>query len=181
MGAAALLLAASVFLSRVLGYLRDIALANRLGVGNETDAYYAAFQIPDILNHLLAGAAFAIALIPLYARIRDSRGEAAAARLFATVHGTVGLVSVGATLVLWVFTDGLIAFQFPGFDPPTQALAGRLTRIVLPAQIFFVTGGIVRAVLMAEGRFLAQALAPLIYNACIIAGGLLTGTAEGFA
>jgi putative peptidoglycan lipid II flippase len=181
LGAAALLLAASISLSRVLGYLRDVALANRLGVGSEADAYYAAFQIPDILNHLLAGAAFSIALIPLYARIRDNRGEEEAARLFATVLGTVGLASVAATLALWVFADGLIAFQFPGFDLPTGALAGKLTRIVLPAQIFFVTGGIVRAVLMAEGRFLAQALSPLIYNACIIAGGLLAGRAEGFA
>ena len=55
-----------------------------------------------------------------------------------------------------------------GFDPERRALAVRLTRILLPAQIFFVTGGILRAVLMAHGRFRTQAAAPLIYNICPI-------------
>jgi putative peptidoglycan lipid II flippase len=52
---------------------------------------------------------------------------------------------------------------------------------VLPAQIFFVTGGVVRAVLMAHGRFRTQAAAPLLYNGGIIVGGLVTGDIEGFA
>jgi putative peptidoglycan lipid II flippase len=50
---------------------------------------------------------------------------------------------------------------------------------VLPAQIFFVTGGIVRAALMAHGRFGAQALAPLVYNVCIIGFGLVLGERHG--
>ena len=68
--------------------------------------------------------------------------------------------------------------------PETRALTVRLTRIVLPAQIFFVIGGLVRAVLMANDRFATQALAPLVYNLGIIAGGMLLGGAigaEGFA
>ena len=180
-GAIASLLAASVLLSRLLGYLRDVALADRVGAGAEADAYYAAFQIPDLLNYLLAGGALAIAFIPLYTRIRDSRGEAAAERLFANILGTIGSVSLVATVALWVYAEALIALQFPHFDAATSALTVRLTRIVLPAQVFFLTGGIARAVLMAHGRFGAQALAPLVYNAVVIAGGLATGTPEGFA
>ena len=60
----------------------------------------------------------------------------------------------------------------------------RLTRIVLPAQIFFITGGILRAALMSQGRFATQALAPLLYNGAIIIGGLAFADqigAEGFA
>jgi len=96
----------------------------------------------------------------------------------------VGLASVALTAILWIWAEPLVAFQFRGFDPETQALTARLTRIVLPAQIFFVTGGIIRAVLMAHGRFGAQAAAPIVYNAAIIAGGLLFGRTrgvEGFA
>ena len=181
LGSIAALLAASVFLSRVVGYLREMALANQLGAGNHTDAYYAAFQIPDLLNYLLAGGALSIAFLPFYSRTREHAGERAASRLFATVLGSMGAATVLATILLWLYADPLIRLQFPAFDPATQDLTIRLTRIVLPAQIFFVTGGIVRAVLMAEGRFLTHALAPLLYNACIIAGGLVTGNAEGFA
>jgi putative peptidoglycan lipid II flippase len=175
------MLAGSVLLSRVLGWARDLVLANQVGAGSEADAYYAAFQIPDIMNYLLAGGALSIAFLPLYTRVRDGRGEAEAERLFATVLGTIGLLTAVTTAVLWWQAEALVAFQFPRFAPETRALTTELTRIVLPGQFFFVTGGILGAVLMAEGRFGAQALAPLFYNASIIAGGLATGTAEGFA
>ncbi len=181
LGSVAALLAASVLLSRVVGYLREMALANRVGAGPETDAYYAAFQIPDLLNYLLAGGALSIAFLPFYTRTRERAGEAAASRLFATVLGTMGVATVTVTVLLWIFVEPLIRLQFPEFDPSTQELTTQLTRIVLPAQIFFVTGGIVRAVLMAEGRFATHALAPLLYNGCIIAGGFVTGSVEGFA
>jgi putative peptidoglycan lipid II flippase len=82
---------------------------------------------------------------------------------------------------LWLAAPDLIAFAFPKFSPETRELTVKLTRIVLPAQIFFLTGGLLRAVLMAHGRFGAQALAPVVYNGATIAGGLLTGSVEGFA
>lgn len=183
--AAALLLASSVLLSRVLGYAREALLAYRVGAGASTDAYYAAFQIPDLLNSLLAGGALSIAFLPLYTRHLAARDEAAADHLLATVLGTLTTVAAVATAVLWWFAEPLIALQFPRFDAPTQAMTVHLTRIVLPAQVFFIAGGIINATLFAHGRFGAAALAPLIYNAAIIAGGLLASQvsagAEGFA
>lgn len=181
LGAVAALLAASVFLSRVSGYLRDLVLANRAGAGAETDAYFVAFLLPDLLNYLLAGGALAIAFIPFYTRVREERGEEAAGHLFATILGTLGLLTLLGVAALFVFAESIVASQLTSFDAPTRALTLRLTRIMLPAQLFFVTGGILRAVLMAHGRFKAQAAAPLLYNVCIIAGGVLTGDVEGFA
>ena len=181
MKAAALLLAGSVLASRFIGYLREVALAHQVGVGPETDAFYTAFLIPDILNYLLAGGALAIAFIPLYNRVRRREGEEAGEDLFAKVLGTLGVLTAIATVLLWLGADYLVRVGFPDFAPDTQQLTVRLTRIVLPAQIFFLTGGLLRAVLMAHGRFVAQAAAPLIYNGAIIAGGIATGTVEGFA
>ena len=181
--AVAALLAASVLLSRVLGYLREVVIAYRLGALAEADAYRAAFQIPDLLNYFLAGGAFSIAFVPFYTRVLAREGERSAEDLVAVVLGTMtALVSI-LTAILWIYAEPLVALQFPRFDPETQALVVRLTRIVLPAQICFVAGGVIRAVLMARDRFATQALAPLVYNAGIIAGGLLgAGSgAEGFA
>ncbi|MEO8601166.1 MAG: murein biosynthesis integral membrane protein MurJ [bacterium] len=185
-GAAALLLATSVLLSRALGYLREALLAYRVGAGSATDAYYAAFQIPDLLNYLLAGGALSIAFLPLYTRHLAAGDDDAADRLLATVLGTLSAVAVAATLALWWWAEPLIALQFPRFDAATQAATVHLTRIVLPAQIFFIAGGIINATLFAHGRFGAAAVAPLLYNGAIIAGGLLVGPqagleAEGFA
>ncbi len=183
LGAVALLLAASVALSRVLGYARDAVIAWRLGVSGDVDAYRAAFLLPDLLNHLLAGGALSIAFIPMYARVKREQGEAAASRLLAVVLGSVTLAAAAVTALLWGATPALVARLF-GFDPAALDLTARLTRIVLPAQLFFISGGIIRGALMAEQRFVSQALAPLVYNLGIIAGGLALGGrlgAEGFA
>ena len=65
-----MLLGSSVLLSRVLGYVREMVLAYRSGASASTDAFYAAFQLPDLLNYFLAGGALSIAFIPLYNRVR---------------------------------------------------------------------------------------------------------------
>jgi putative peptidoglycan lipid II flippase len=171
-GAAAILLAASVLLSRLLGYGREALLAYRVGAGPESDAYYAAFQIPDLLNYLLAGGALSIAFVPLYTRYLASDDQRKADHLLATVLGTLTAAAVVATAILWWHAEPLIALQFPRFDADTQRLTTRLTRIVLPAQVLFVAGGIINATLLARGRFGAAAAAPLLYNGGIIAGGL---------
>jgi putative peptidoglycan lipid II flippase len=172
-GLAALLLAASQLLSRLLGLARDMAIAGLIGRGAETGAYNAAFQIPDLMFHLLAGGALSIAFIPLFQRARTQGGEGAAERFLATVLGTITLLAGLATVLLFVFAEPLVALQFPKFTTAEQALTARLTRIVLPAQVAFIAGGVVRGALMAEGRFASQALAPLVYNVGIIAVGVL--------
>jgi putative peptidoglycan lipid II flippase len=166
------LLAASVLLSRLFGYAREALLAYRVGAGPASDAYYAAFQIPDLLNYLLAGGALSIAFVPLYTRYLARGDRDGAHRLFTTVLGTLTALAAVATAVLWWYAEPLVALQFPRFDAATQALTARLTRIVLPAQVFFIAGGIINATLLARGRFGAAAMAPLLYNGGIIAGGL---------
>lgn len=181
---AAALLAASQVLSRLLGVARDAVLAAQVGAGAEVDAYFAAFQIPDMLNHFLAGGALTIAFIPLFHRARERDGDPGGQRLFGTVLGTTAVMALLATGLVWVFAEPLIAWQFPRFDAEKQALTVRLTRIVAPAQVFFLTGGILRAVLMADGRFGAHALSGLVYNLGIIAGGLWAAPTlgiDGFA
>jgi putative peptidoglycan lipid II flippase len=180
---AALLLAASVLLSRLLGFARDVVLAGMIGRNAQTDAYSAGFMLPDLLNHLLAGGALSVAFLPVYERIRKQRGAAAANRFTATALGTMGAFTLALTAVLYVYADPLVAWQF-AFPPEVHVLTVRLTRIVLPAQLCFVAGGIIRAALMADGHFRSQAAAPLLYNLGIIAGGLALAGAtgvEGFA
>jgi putative peptidoglycan lipid II flippase len=185
-GIAALLLAASQLLSRLLGFVREAVIAGLVGRGRATDAYNAAFQVPDIMFYFLAGGALSIAFIPLYERTKAEQGDAAAQRFLATVLGTMTTAALLASIALWVYAEALVGWQFPRFEPEAQALTSSLTRIVLPAQVFFIAGGIIRGALMADGRFGSQAAAPIVYNLCIIAGGALGATVfelgiEGFA
>lgn len=183
-GKAALLLAASALLSRILGYGRDIMLAYFAGVGWQSDAYFAAFIIPDWLNYLLAGSALSIGFLPLYTRALNRGGEPEASRLLATVLGNLTVVVVAITALLWWQADRLISLQFPEFSDEAHRLTVETVRILLPAQIAFVLGGILKATLFARGRFGAAALSPLVYNLATILGGVLlypTLGVKGFA
>src|ERR1700761_771375 len=75
---ATLLLMGSVMASRALGYLREMYIAWAFGAGHQTDAYFAAFQIPDYLNYILAGGTASITFISIYTRHISSNDEAGA-------------------------------------------------------------------------------------------------------
>jgi putative peptidoglycan lipid II flippase len=184
MGRAAALMMSSVFLSRILGYARDAVIAYQHGATPETDAYFAAFTIPDFLNYLLAGGALSITFIPIFSRYLAEGKEEEGFRSFSTIATVMGTAMI-FFIVLGLFLAGrVVPFIVPGFSPAQASVAARLTRIVLPAQIFFYLGGLLMAIQYARKQFLLPALAPLIYNAGIIAGGLLAGREhgmEGFA
>lgn len=178
---AAGLLAGSVLLARVLGYGRDALFAMEVGVGASADAYFAAFLIPDILGYLLAAGAASTAVTPPYLKRLERDGEESAARFASVVVGTVGMLSIALTILLWLRAEPLIRLQFPDFDAATVDSTVHLMRVVLPAQVFFLTGGILRGVLMAHGLFWPQAVAAVLYSLAPIAGGLALGGASGFA
>ncbi len=186
MGKAALVVSAGILLSRVLGMLRNVALAALLGNTAAGDAFQAAFVIPDVLFYLMAGGYLTVTFIPIITR-HIVRGDAEEGhRAFAAVFRPVAVAMVLLTVVAMVFAESLTALVYPRFDPSQAAEVTALTRIVLPAQIFFVLGSLWMAVQYAHKRFAIPAIAPVIYNLGIIAGGLIswamgTTSAAGFA
>src|SRR6202035_5307786 len=90
-------------------------------------------------------------------------------------------VMILGTIVTEIFTPQFVRWMFRGFSPAQMELTVHLTRILLPAQIFFYVGGVVSAVLLSHRLFLFPAFGPLIYNVFIIAGGVLGGKHFGIA
>jgi putative peptidoglycan lipid II flippase len=179
MGRAAAVMMASVFLSRILGYARDALIAYQHGATPDTDAYFAAFTIPDFLNHILAGGGLSITFIPIFARYVAEGREEEGFRAFSTIATAMGIAMIFFIVMGEFLAERIIPLIAPGFSPAQIAVAARLTRIVLPAQIFFYLGGLLMAIQYARKQFLLPALAPLVYNAGIIAGGLLAGRRYG--
>lgn len=180
---AAMLLAASVVASRLLGFLRDAVIAAQLGASAETDAYHAAFMLPDLLNYLLSGGALSIAFIPLFTRLSTEGREDDAWKLFSNVATVAVALLAPAVAIAWWLTPAFVELMF-GFGGDQLTLTSDLTRIVLVGPLFFIVGGLLQATDLARKRFIAPALAPLVYNVCIIAGGLAlapTMGAKGFS
>jgi putative peptidoglycan lipid II flippase len=177
---AAGIMVAAIFASRVLALVRDMIVSYYFGAGPVTDAYNAAFRLPDFFYYLIAGGALSSAFIPVFTEYLTKDDEENAWRVFSVFGTIMALALIGIILVGEVFAPQLIAhFIAPGFGPEKLALTTSVTRIVLPAQLFFFLGGLMMATQYARQHFLMPALGPLVYNIGIIIGGIIGGAMFG--
>lgn len=184
MGLATALMVASVLLSRIIGFVREVIIAAQEGATGNTDAYFAAFTLPDMLNYFLAGGTLSITFIPLFSSYLAEGDEEGGWRLFSTVATGVGGLVLAAVIVGELFTPELVALLVPGFKEEQLALCVRMTRIVTPGMLCFTFGGLLQATLLAREQFKWVAPIPIIYNLGIIVGGVALGPwlgIEGFA
>lgn len=178
---ATLLLMSAVMASRVFGLLRETYVAWAFGATGQTDAYNAAFTLPDYLNYLLAGGTASITFISIYSRFLSQKRDEEANRTFSVIITVMSSVLIAGIALAEIFARPIVHKLFPGFTPEAQQLCTQLTRILLPAQLFFYVGAVASAVLMARRLFLIPALAPLFYNIGIIGGGIFLSRHLGIA
>jgi putative peptidoglycan lipid II flippase len=184
-GIASLIMAASIFLSRLTGLFREMVIASIGGAGSAVDAYQIAFVIPEILNHVLASGFLSVTFIPIFSVYLAHNKEDAGWKVFSIILTCFGSLLSLFIIIAFFFAPQLVKLIAPGLqDPETMKSAVRLTRIIMPAQLFFFAGGLLMAVQFSREKFFIPALAPLVYNIGIISGGLLLGPRlgmEGFA
>jgi putative peptidoglycan lipid II flippase len=169
---ATLLLMTAIMLSRVIGYVREAYIAWAFGAGPQTDAYVAGFTIPDWLNYIVAGGTASITFVSIYTRFLAEKREEDAQKTFSVIITVMTAVLGVGVILAEIFTPEISRHLFKGFTPEQLELCVHLTRILLPAQIFFYVGGVVSAVLLSRRLFLFPAFGPLIYNVFIILGGI---------
>jgi putative peptidoglycan lipid II flippase len=170
---ATVLLVSTIMLSRIVGFLREMYIAWAFGATKITDAYLAGFTIPDWVNYLVAGGTASITFVSIYTRFLAEKREDEARKTFSAVITIMTVVLAVAILVAEIYAPELNRLMFSKFDPAQFALCVHLTRILLPAQLFFYVGGVVSAVLLSRRMFLLPAVGPIVYNGGIILGGLL--------
>lgn len=178
MARAALLLSTTVILSRILGYGREVALYTIFGQNYTTDAYQAAFSIPDSLYMLLIGGALGSALIPVFsARIVAGR-EHEAWKAASIVFNYIILLLAVLLLIAYRYTSPLIHVLAPGLPQEYLALAAGLSRIMFIQTVFMVLNGFSMGILNSYHHFYTPAWGSLLYNVVIIVCGV--GLAEKF-
>ncbi len=160
-------------LTKLVALVREPLIARAFGTGDQLDAYYAAFNIPDLLFTLIAGGALASVFIPIFTDALNRRGRAEAWRVASAVINLVILsTAVLAALIAW-FAPALVACCLaPGFSGPQQALTVDLMRLILLSTVVFSLAGVLMGILNAQQHFLAPAFAPALYNLGIIGGAV---------
>lgn len=172
---AASIVGAATFLSRTLGFVRDMVFAWLFGAGMVADAFFAAFRIPSTLRELLGEGALSAAFVPAFTRTASRHGRAAAWAMASKVMGTLLVVlflvtAAGVLLAPWI--AHLIAFGF-GKIPGKLELTTTLLRIMFPYILVVGLAALVMAILNSLGHFLTPALSPSVLNLVIIAAAVL--------
>ena len=169
---ATLLIMLSSFLSAVLGLVRTWYINRIFGAGPTTDAYYAAFQLPDMLSYFLIGSVISITMVTILNRYRAQGDEASADRALSIILNAMAVIFTVGILLAEIFAPLYTRIAFRGFDPQKAALCTSLTRVLLPAQLFFFFGGVMGSRLLVRKIFIYAAITPLIYNLGIILGAV---------
>ncbi|MEL7040078.1 MAG: murein biosynthesis integral membrane protein MurJ [Pseudomonadota bacterium] len=163
------------FSSRILGFVRDILIAAKVGAGPIGDAFVTALMFPNLFRRIFAEGAFAQAFVPAYARTLEADGPEAAAEVAQqTMRGlfaaTAALVILAQLAMPWIMK--LIHGGYAETSESFQ-LAILLTQITMPYLACMALAALLSGVLNSAGRFVLSAGAPTVLNIFLIIAALL--------
>jgi putative peptidoglycan lipid II flippase len=168
LGSAAMLLASTSFIGIMLGILRT-KLINANFNNFESDAYFAAFKIPDFIFFTLASGALGVAFMPILSEKLLANKHQAWEVTSYILNALAGAALVASILVI-IFAEPLLKYIVaPGFTPEQLQLSVAIMRIVSVNIFLFSISTVLTTLQQASGRFFFVALAPLFYNGMIIA------------
>ncbi|SFN20444.1 putative peptidoglycan lipid II flippase [Dokdonella immobilis] len=162
------------FVSRILGLVREMAIAWAFGANATTDAFWVAFRIPNFMRRLFAEGSFSVAFVPVMTEFKETRSHAELKELVSRTAGTLGLIllvvtALGVLGAAWV-TRG---FAPGSIDEPLKfALTTDLLRLTFPFLLFVSLTALAGGILNSFNKFALPALTPVILNICLIAGAL---------
>ena len=174
----ALLLSVLTFAGYAMGLVRDRMFARTFGAGPELDAYNAAFVLPELALDVLVAGGLVAPFVPVFTGLRAEAAETARAFGRAILTLAVGAMAV-TSAILFVFAPQTVELIAPGFHGPQRDLYVDLFRIMCVTPVIFAASIVLGEILVAERRFLAYGLAPLLYNGGIVSGTFLLGDRIG--
>ncbi|HCH5587052.1 TPA: murein biosynthesis integral membrane protein MurJ [Vibrio parahaemolyticus] len=172
-----MIVSAMTLISRVLGLVRDVVVANLMGAGASADVFFFANKIPNFLRRLFAEGAFSQAFVPVLTE-NHAQGEMDKTReLIARAAGTLGVI-VSIVTVLGVLGSGVVTALF-GFGwfldwmhggPAAEKfeLASLMLKITFPYLWFITFVALSGAILNTLGKFAVSSFTPVFLNVMII-------------
>lgn len=160
----------ATLISRILGYIKDMILANFFGATGTADTFFVAFRIPNLLRELFAEGSMSSAFIPVLTEYQTKHGPEKAKQLV-RITFTFILLFVGTICILGVvFAPQIVAVIAPGFiDTPDKfSLTVLLTRVMFPFLLFISLAALSMGALHVRRTFFVPALAPAMLNITII-------------
>ncbi|MDI6786468.1 MAG: murein biosynthesis integral membrane protein MurJ [bacterium] len=153
--------------SRILGYLRDMAIASKFGAGLIADAFFIAFMIPNLFRQLFGEGALSAAFIPVFSDYLTNKSKESAWQLTSIIINLLLLLTTLIAFLGILFSPYIISIIAPGFSKNVD-LTILLTRIMFPFVIFICMAALFMGALNAWQHFSIPALAPAFLNITMI-------------
>lgn len=151
-------------LSRITGYIRDMVIAYLFGANANTDAYYVAFRIPNLLRRLLAEGSLTVSFIPVFTEYLEKRGKEEAKRVSDVTFTLLFMVLVLVSILGVLLSPFIIRLFASGFTGETFDLAVDLNRIMFPYIFFASLTALSMGILNSLKRFFSPAFAQVAFN-----------------
>lgn len=167
-GRSAFFVGAGILISRIVGLIRQRIFAHYFGSSGESDAFSAAFRIPNFLQNVFGEGALSASFIPIYAKLLAQEDEEQAGRVANAVFGILALVTSIIVLVGVLATPYIVTAIAAGFEAERRELTISLVRIFFPGAGLLVLSAWCLGVLNSHHRFFISYTAPVAWNAVII-------------
>jgi putative peptidoglycan lipid II flippase len=164
----------ATLISRILAMGREMVMSKYFGAGYFTDAFNAAFRVPNLLRDLFAEGALSSAFVPTFIRCRTEKGEEEAWRLANLVLNGLSLILSAITLLFYFGAPWFVYLLAAPFakTPGKFELTVQMTRVMSPFLLFVALAAAVMGMLNARGRFFVPAMASSAFNVCSILAGI---------
>lgn len=158
------------FLSRIMGFIRDMVLASMFGAQAGMDAFYVAFRIPNFMRRLFAEGAFSQAFVPVLAEYQKTGTDTEVRSFLARIAGSLSAVLTLVTLAGIIAAPVIIFIFAPGFghDAGRAALATEMLRLTFPYLMLISLTAMAGAALNTYGYFGVPAITPILLNIAMI-------------
>jgi len=163
------------FASRILGFARDMVIANFFGTGMAADAFFVAFRLPNLWRRLVGEGSLTVSFIPVYTEYVTQRSEKDSQELVHIAVTLAGIILLILTIFGIVFSPLLIRMIAPGFIevPEKFQLTVTLNQIIFSYLFFMGLFALCMGILNSLRHFFAPAIAPVFLNVSILVSVLL--------
>jgi putative peptidoglycan lipid II flippase len=171
---AAGVLGAATMLSRIMGMVRDMVVSRLFGAGLYTDAFFAAFQIPNMLRRFFAEGALTSAFVPTFSEWYTQKGEEEARALANVCFTVLTLVMAAVTIIGVIFSPQIVHLMFPGFaaNPEKVSVTILLNRLMFPYIFFVSLVALCMGILNTVRHFFTPAISTVFLNLSMILAAL---------
>lgn len=162
------------FISRILGFVRDMVIAYLFGVTGAADAFWVAFKIPNFMRRLFAEGSFSQAFIPVLAEYKETHDHKIVLDFISHMMASLALVLMALTVLVELATPLMTIVFAPGYlhDPLRFNLASQMLHLTFPYLFFISLTAFFGSILNTYGRFGIPAFTPALLNICMIMAAL---------